>query len=444
MKDYYYILGISETASIEEIKKAYRKLATKFHPDKNEGDVFFTNRFKEILEAYEVLGNPVKRSKYDQKKSHPNENSYNNSLEPKIEFFKSNKNIVEFNEEITFYWETLYSDKVTLRPLGLVGAFGEKTVRNMDLKKSKLTFKLIAENTIINKQIQSTLTITNKSYIDLFQEIETKNVFNEDQPTIPPKQITNNKKSSYNISFIFIVLVIVFLVIKKNSSYNQKIELDYNKTQRQDIQPKSVTNDITNAYTAYQTITDLDGNYYKTVNIGSQLWMAENLKTTKLNDGTVIEQIVDDTFWNNTNTSGFCYYKNDPKNSYGALYNWYTITTEKLCPSGWHVPSLSEWTIMINYLGGEKFAGDKLKEGKTFHWLSPNTGTNLSGFTALPGGTRATKDSFYGFGDACFFATSSAYSKTEVWGIVLFNNVGKVGIGTDTLNGGSSVRCIKD
>lgn len=140
MKDYYYILGINETSSTEEIKKAYKKLATKFHPDKNDGDVFFTNRFQEILEAYEILGDSVKRVKYDQKKSHLNENGSNISLEPEIVFFKVNKRIVELNEEITFYWKTCNSDRVTLKPLGLVDAFGEKTIRNIDLKTFKINF----------------------------------------------------------------------------------------------------------------------------------------------------------------------------------------------------------------------------------------------------------------------------------------------------------------
>jgi uncharacterized protein (TIGR02145 family) len=140
-------------------------------------------------------------------------------------------------------------------------------------------------------------------------------------------------------------------------------------------------------------VSDVDGNTYKVVIIGTQVWMAENLKTTKYSDGTPIPLVTDNTAWSNLTTPGYCWYNNDSATiaqTYGALYNWYTVNTGNLCPAGWHVPTDAEWTILITYLGGEDVAGGKLKEAGTAHWSSPNTGaTNETGFTALPGGFRS-------------------------------------------------------
>ncbi len=141
----------------------------------------------------------------------------------------------------------------------------------------------------------------------------------------------------------------------------------------------------------YGRVSDIDGNEYKTIQIGTQEWMAENLKTTKYIDGKSIPNVTDFKEWSDLTTGAFCWYKNDSfsyKASYGALYNWFTVNTDKLCPAGWHVPSDEEWLTLLNSSGGLTQAGDKLKETSTAHWLSPNTGaTNTSGFTALPAGT---------------------------------------------------------
>jgi uncharacterized protein (TIGR02145 family) len=125
----------------------------------------------------------------------------------------------------------------------------------------------------------------------------------------------------------------------------------------------------------YGSVTDIDGNCYKTVQSGTQTWMAENLKVTQYRDGPSVE-----VMW----------YNNDPstyKDTYGALYTWAAVGSDKICPTGWHVPSNSEWTTLTTFLGGESVAGGKLKETGTTHWTSPNTeANNESGFTALPGG----------------------------------------------------------
>jgi uncharacterized protein (TIGR02145 family) len=146
------------------------------------------------------------------------------------------------------------------------------------------------------------------------------------------------------------------------------------------------------------TITDIDGNVYTTVTIGTQEWMVENLKTTKYNDGADIPLVSEDSAWSNLKTPGYCWYNNNAptyKNNYGALYNWYTVNTGKLCPTGWHVPSDDEWKTLGKFLGGADIAGGKLKEAGFTHWNSPNTAaTNETGFTALPGGSRFGNGSF--------------------------------------------------
>jgi uncharacterized protein (TIGR02145 family) len=153
-----------------------------------------------------------------------------------------------------------------------------------------------------------------------------------------------------------------------------------------------------------QTVTDIDGNVYKTVTIGTQTWMAENLKTTKYNDGTPIPLVADTMvvramgrkpvsvpLWIVVGSGAYCWYYNikiAAYHVYGALYNRIAVNTRMLCPTGWHVLGIDEWTTLTNYLG-DSIAGGKLKENGTVNWHYPNTGaTNESGFTALPGGWR--------------------------------------------------------
>jgi len=202
------------------------------------------------------------------------------------------------------------------------------------------------------------------------------------------------------------------------------------------------------------TIGDNDGNIYKTIGIGNQMWMAENLKTTKYNDGEAISLVTDNDIWRNLVTSGYCWYDNAEasyKATYGALYNGYAVNTGKLCPTGWHVPTRSEWSILVTYLGGFlSDAGGKLKEAGTTHWLSPNTGaTNLSGFTGLPGGSRDYYWGSFGYGASTvnpygFWWTSTIDLPNTLWYHSLHYWDSYVGGSASSLKYGYSVRCIKD
>jgi uncharacterized protein (TIGR02145 family) len=196
------------------------------------------------------------------------------------------------------------------------------------------------------------------------------------------------------------------------------------------------------------TVGDVDGNVYNTVIIGTQTWMAENLKTTKYNDGTSISLVTDGTAWTNLSTQGFSWYNNDAatnKDLYGALYNWYSVITGKLCPAGWHVPTDTEWTILTTWLGGETVAGGKLKETGTTHWTTPNTGaTNESGFTALPGGYRSSTGPFANIGINGSWWSSTEQSPSSAWYRYMYNNFSEVSRPSTLKQNGMSVRCIKD
>ena len=199
-----------------------------------------------------------------------------------------------------------------------------------------------------------------------------------------------------------------------------------------------------------ETVTDFDGNVYNTVRIGTQIWMAENLKTTKFNDGADIPLVTDYSEWGNLTSPGYCWYNNDKYTYggiYGALYNWYTVNTGKLCPEGWHVPSDVEWNVLENYLGGETVAGGKLKEAGTEHWEYPNTGaTNVSGFTALPGSGRYQSEMFTEIG---FFGNWwSSSQEDQGFPYSVYRNLtyfdGGIYWGGSGISDGLSVRCIKD
>ncbi|RLD65865.1 MAG: hypothetical protein DRI98_14250, partial [Bacteroidetes bacterium] len=213
------------------------------------------------------------------------------------------------------------------------------------------------------------------------------------------------------------------------------------------------------SFTTY-AVTDNDGNYYNSVTIGDQLWMAENLKTTKYNDNTDITLVTDQNTWNNLTTPGYCWYNNNQAtygNTYGALYNWYTVETGKLCPASWHVPSDEELKQLEMYLGMSQSEADKtsvrgtdeggkLKETGLTHWNTPNAeATNESGFTALPGGRRYYKSSFtfMNIGDKAGWWSATWNSTTNAWSRSIVTGRGEVARGVSDAREGKSVRCLQ-
>lgn len=195
-------------------------------------------------------------------------------------------------------------------------------------------------------------------------------------------------------------------------------------------------------------VTDYDGNTYKTVTIGSQVWMAENLKVTHYRNGDPIPEFSIEHDTASPYIGASTNYKNNPQlvASYGRLYNWYAVAdNRKLAPEGWHIPSKMEWEILKKYLGTN--AGGKIKEAGTDHWESPNEGaTNESGFTALPG-SMYYSGVFGTLGTFGYFWTSDEWSGDTMWApeitltsssteILMLFNQNKIA--------GYSVRCIKD
>ncbi|MEI7502681.1 MAG: fibrobacter succinogenes major paralogous domain-containing protein [Paludibacter sp.] len=198
------------------------------------------------------------------------------------------------------------------------------------------------------------------------------------------------------------------------------------------------------------TVTDIDGNIYKTVTIGTQTWMAENLKVTHFKDGTAIPNITDGNQWIGLTTAGYCTYNNDSNNGiiYGNLYNWYSVNNIKnIAPDGWRVASDSEWTTLTTYLGGEGVAGGKIKEVGTNHWTTPNTGaTNESGFNCLPIGSRdcANNGLFYQNLKISDFWCLSEYSTANAWRRSIAYDNKTVYRSYTSKSLGQAVRCIKN
>ncbi len=200
--------------------------------------------------------------------------------------------------------------------------------------------------------------------------------------------------------------------------------------------------------TCSTTVTDIDGNVYETVQIGDQLWMAENLKVTKYKDGTAIPTGHSDSDWSNLSTDAYALYAPAPTcgDCYGKYYNWYAVDYgQGLCMEGWHVPSDDEWTVLTNYLGGLSVAGGKMKEEGLDHWDSPNTGaTNESGFTALPAGIHSGSEPFQMLGKHGYFWSSSESNSNIAW----YRNLGYGYSGmlrfTNHKDFGFSLRCLKD
>ncbi len=201
------------------------------------------------------------------------------------------------------------------------------------------------------------------------------------------------------------------------------------------------------------SITDVDGNTYNTVTIGSQIWMRENLKTTKYRNGNLI---------GTTNPANLDISNNQiypsPKYQwayagnenyvtiYGRLYTWHAVVDSRgICPTGWHVPTDFEWNTLTLYLGGESVTGGKLKETGTSKWLNPNTGaTNSTGFSALPGGYRGTAGGFGYIGNHGNWWSSTSESLSNAWYRLIYNNTSNINRVITNKAIGYSVRCVKD
>jgi uncharacterized protein (TIGR02145 family) len=197
------------------------------------------------------------------------------------------------------------------------------------------------------------------------------------------------------------------------------------------------------------TLKDVDGNIYKTVRIGNQCWMRENLRTTHYRDTTKINDMEDSTEWAKTSldSAEWCYfgYNGAFNNIYGKLYNWKAVSSKhKIAPAGWHVPSDSEVMTLFTYLGGDKVAGGALKSTST-RWIAPNTGANnSSGFGAMAGGYRLDDGEFEDEGAVAFFWTSKALGTANAWVLTLRCTTDAAQLNYFGIAEGMYCRCVKD
>jgi len=201
-------------------------------------------------------------------------------------------------------------------------------------------------------------------------------------------------------------------------------------------------------FTTAPTLIDIDGNTYQTIIIGTQVWMAENLKVTHYRNGNAIPKVTGYSIWDSLTTGAYCEYNNDTNNVavYGRLYNSYAIKDSRnMAPAGWHVPTDAEWQTLVDYLGGDLVAGGKMKETGTVHWLSPNTGaTNESGFCALPGGSRGHPGVFYDLGIYAYVWSSSEQDSSGSYCQRLSYDSSNAFRSIGFAISGMSVRCVKD
>jgi uncharacterized protein (TIGR02145 family) len=182
-----------------------------------------------------------------------------------------------------------------------------------------------------------------------------------------------------------------------------------------------------------------DGHSYATVQIGTQCWFAENLRTTVYADGSPIPAVTGNSAWTGLSTGARCDYGNNANNlaTYGRLYNWYAVNTGNLCPSGWHVSTDEEYTTLTDGLGGASVAGGLMKSATSWD------GTNTSGFSGLAGGFRSTGGAFYNGGDKCYFWSASA-NGTYAWYRRLNGGSTEVFRSSYGHRYGFSVRCVRD
>ena len=204
-----------------------------------------------------------------------------------------------------------------------------------------------------------------------------------------------------------------------------------------------------NPVLTYGTVTDIDSNIYRTISIGTQIWMAENLKVIHYRNGDPITNVIYVYIWDTLTTGAYCEYYNRSENSktYGNLYNWYSVNDSRIiAPTGWHIPTNDEWDTLQTYLGLPKDAGGKLKETDFLHWQNPNTGaTNESGFTALPGGLRNESGNYYFAGNYAHWWSSSinsGHGGAYFW--IIYSDQSIFSSGSRDKRNGFSVRCVKD
>jgi len=257
-----------------------------------------------------------------------------------------------------------------------------------------------------------------------------------------------------------VLIVTLFIIITSNCKKDDESPIN---------QTNGKTTAVFNSDLTYGKMTDQDGNIYKTITIGNQTWMAENLRATHYRNGEPIPEIKDNFMWTTTSSGAYCDFNNTDNlvliATFGRLYNWHAISDSRcIAPSGWHVPTDDEWSTLISYLGKEDTVGKNLKEASGDLWGNPNiisnsdsdwwflyVNDNKSGFTATPGGMRIGHESpYYAVGtflfigyDGNFWSSSEDGNGEALYRMMYFDDNGVYRY-SSSKNNGYSIRCVKD
>ncbi len=247
----------------------------------------------------------------------------------------------------------------------------------------------------------------------------------------------------FNLITTFIILTLIISIFSGCSSDDDSSD---------NTNPQNDTTKVVfNPDLKYGVMSDQDGNSYKTITIGTQTWMAENLRTTKYRNGNPIPNVTNNLAWNPLTTGAYCTYENTTDQSeiatYGRLYNWFAVNdSSNLAPVGWHLATDAEWDTLTTFLEGIDVAGAQMKETGTSHWNSPNLdATNLSGFSATPGGFRYFYDGkFKDKGNYGYYWSTSEFNSTDAFYRYLKFDDATCKRFYIYKTYGCSVRCVKD
>jgi uncharacterized protein (TIGR02145 family) len=358
--------------------------------------------------------------------------------------------------------EYYVSDTLDLSGLVITRSFDDGTTEDVNFSDfSNNGIHTFPENGTIISEATTEVIVTDQTYgLSVAQDLSVHVVSGIAIKTAP-------KKIGYYVGEVLDLSGLVITLTMKNGNSedvaypdfeNKKISSSLNHGDT--LQPTSKKLQINylptnkmDSITIMKIVKDIDSNAYALAKIGEQIWMAENLKTIHFNDGTPIPFVTDSLTWKDLKTPAFCYYHNDGHTyatTYGALYNWYTIESAKLCPAGWHVPTDTDWNTLADHLGGSGIAGGKLKatgtiEAGTGLWHSPNVGaTNETGFTALPGGDRLYNGIFYDIGSHGHWWSATEHETERAWLWFISSYSSKIGRYDFYKEFGFSTRCIKD
>ncbi len=351
--------------------------------------------------------------------------------------------------EVATYWTATEYDVQGYAWLRTLNYTAPGIYRGSDLKQNGLSVRCVEDTEAVAPIADFT---TSTSEIT-----EGESVQFTDQSTNEPTEWSwsfgdGGTSSEQNPSHIYATagLYSVTLSVTNSADSDTEIKTDY-------ITVLEAGNGIIfNPDLTYGTVTDIDGNVYRTIQIGDQVWMAENLRAIRFNDETIINPIVANLDWANAIIPGYSWYDNNEteyKNKFGTLYNWYVVETNNICPTGWHVPTDNEWMILESLLGMSEFlldntgwrGGDVATKLKAISgWNSNGNGTNESGYTALPGGIRLGNGVFTYFGNAAAWWTSSQGAVGEAWFRQISYQDGAVNRFDTDIEKGYSIRCVED